>query len=69
MLEKINVNGPAAHPIFKYLRQNTELQGADVPHNFTKFVVVPDGPSEHLKFYKPGIQPLDVLKDIIGILG
>jgi len=44
-MEKTEVNGDQAHPVFVYLRCNSELynpkkkKAKDIPWNFTKFVV------------------------------
>ena len=44
MFDKINVNGDAAHPLFKYLRKETKgLLGDAVKWNFTKFLIDRNG--------------------------
>jgi glutathione peroxidase len=37
---KIEVNGPAAHPVYQFLKKQTG--GADIEWNFAKFLVTPD---------------------------
>ena len=44
LMAKIDVNGDAADPIFKHLKQEkTGLLGSAIKWNFTKFLVGPDG--------------------------
>ena len=44
IMEKVEVNGRNAHPLFKYLRSKTAgLFGSKIKWNFTKFLVDPDG--------------------------
>ena len=56
MFEKINVNGPAAHPIFDFLtRTLTGWFGRRVKWNFTKFLIGRDG--KPLKRFVPSTKP------------
>lgn len=67
MFDKINVNGDAAHPLFKYLRKETKgLLGDAVKWNFTKFLIDRNG--NVLKRYAPQVDPLDIEKDIRTLL-
>ena len=44
MFSKIEVNGAGAHPVYRYLKENTpEKTGEELPWNFTKFLVGRDG--------------------------
>ena len=49
MMEKCEVNGKNTHPLYAYLRNNSELfdsasgQAKEIPWNFTKFMVDKDG--------------------------
>ncbi|NJK88097.1 MAG: glutathione peroxidase [Myxococcales bacterium] len=45
MFAKIDVNGPNSHPLYDWLtRQDTRPEGpGDIPWNFTKFIIGPDG--------------------------
>ena len=44
LFEKIDVNGPKAHPLYEYLkRQQSGLLGAAIKWNFTKFLVDREG--------------------------
>jgi len=56
MFSKIDVNGPDAHPIFKYLR--SELPGAigsRIKWNFTKFLINTEG--KPVKRFSPATKP------------
>ena len=67
MFDKINVNGDAAHPLFKYLRKETKgLLGDAVKWNFTTFLIDRNG--NVLKRYAPQVDPLDIEKDIRSLL-
>lgn len=58
LFEKIEVNGPNAHPLYQYLRSKSVLfdpktKGAKViPWNFSKFLVNANGDVVH--FFQPG---------------
>ena len=41
LFSKIDVNGPAAHPLYQWLR--AETGNGDITWNFEKFVIAPDG--------------------------
>ena len=41
LFSKIDVNGPAAHPLYQWLR--SETGNGDITWNFEKFVIAPDG--------------------------
>ncbi|HUO12275.1 MAG TPA: glutathione peroxidase [Caulobacteraceae bacterium] len=44
MMRKIDVNGPAAHPLYAWLkRQRTGLLGSGIKWNFTKFLIDREG--------------------------
>jgi len=65
--QKVNVNGKNAHPIFKFLKENSKsLLGAAVKWNFTKFLISPDGKS--IKRYSPSITPENIRTDVLEIL-
>lgn len=62
MFEKIEVNGPGAHPLFQYLKEEAPYEGDpgvghDIRWNFTKFVVDRDG--QVLARYEPMVTPDD----------
>ena len=57
LFEKIEVNGPNTHPVYQFLRNNSELFNPKtkvatvIPWNFAKFLVDKNG--KVVKFYKP----------------
>jgi glutathione peroxidase len=54
--EKIEVNGPNAHPVFKYLKEHSNSAlGKDIKWNFTKFLVSKDGAT--IRRYAPTTKP------------
>jgi len=64
---KIEVNGPNAHPLYKYLRaQKKNILGDKIPWNFTKFLVDQNG--NVLKRYDPSFVPEKIAKDIANLL-
>jgi glutathione peroxidase len=69
MFAKIDVNGDAAHPLWKWLKQEKSgLLGLDgIKWNFTKFLVGRDG--KVIKRYAPTDTPEKIEKDLAGVLG
>lgn len=69
LFSKIEVNGDAAHPLYKHLKD--EAPGAlgikAIKWNFTKFLVSPEGAV--LGRYAPTTKPEDIVKDIKQALG
>ena len=68
MMGKVDVNGPAAHPLYKWL--STEAPGLlgskSIKWNFTKFLVGKDG--QAIKRYAPTDKPVGLAKDIEAAL-
>jgi glutathione peroxidase len=64
MFAKVDVNGDAAHPLFKYLTSTKKgLLGSEgIKWNFTKFLVDKNG--EVVERYAPTTKPEDLAKDI-----
>ena len=68
LFEKIEVNGPNSHDLYKYLRINSELYDPkkndvkEIPWNFAKFLVDEHGKVK--KYYGPRTSPLDIKADI-----
>jgi glutathione peroxidase len=56
MFAKVDVNGPAAHPLFRYLKQALPgVLGGRIKWNFTKFLIGRDGtPSRVLRRHDAG---------------
>ena len=64
---KIDVNGPQAHPLYKYLRsQKKNILGDNIPWNFTKFLV--DQKGNVLQRYEPSFEPEKLGKEIERLL-
>lgn len=64
---KVDVNGPKAHPIFRYLKSRAGgVLGSSIKWNFTKFLVSPDGRT--VKRYAPNTSPAMMEADIRRVL-
>jgi len=68
MMQKIDVNGPAAHPLYQWLTAEAPglLGSRAVKWNFTKFLVGRDG--RVLRRYAPQDAPAKLAKDIEAAL-
>jgi glutathione peroxidase len=67
MFEKIDVNGPNAHPLYKYLTQEKRgLFGGGIKWNFTKFLV--DRAGKVVARYAPTTKPKDLEQPIAALL-
>jgi glutathione peroxidase len=67
MFAKIDVNGPAAHPLYQYLRnEKSGLLGSSIKWNFTKFLV--DRSGKVVGRYAPTATPEVMRKDIENLL-
>ncbi|MFN5348242.1 MAG: glutathione peroxidase [Polaromonas sp.] len=68
MMGKIDVNGPAAHPLYKWLSAEAPglLGSKSIKWNFTKFLVGKDG--HVIKRYAPTDKPADLTKDVEAAL-
>ncbi len=63
MFQKIDVNGDAAHPLYKYLKDQAKGPlGSRIKWNFTKFIIDQEG--NVLKRYAPNFSPLKIAQDI-----
>ena len=63
MHEKINVNGPEAHPLYAWLRsQKSGLLGGRINWNFTKFLV--DKTGAVVGRYEPQTTPEEIAPDL-----
>ena len=69
MMAKIDVNGPDADPLYKWLTAEAPgiLGSKAIKWNFTKFLVGKDG--QVIKRYAPTDKPEDMAKDIEAALG
>lgn len=68
MFAKVEVNGPKAHPVYKYLKsEKSGLLGSEgIKWNFTKFLVDREG--KPVKRYAPTDKPASLAKDIEKLL-
>lgn len=67
MFEKVDVNGDAAHPLFKYLKnEKGGLLGNKIKWNFTKFLI--DAQGNVVKRYAPTVKPSKMRSDIEKLL-
>ena len=65
--EKIHVNGPNTHPIFKYLKDHSKLAlGKEIKWNFTKFLVSRDGRT--IRRFSPTTKPEAIRQSIENLL-
>lgn len=68
MFEKIDVNGPVAHPLFVWLKEKLPgTLGKNIKWNFTKFLIGRDGTP--LRRYAPITTPDKLEPEIIKALG
>lgn len=56
MFDKVKVNGPGAHPLYKALKKTKDASGHGglVAWNFEKFLVLPDG---SVRRFRPPVKP------------
>ena len=67
IMQKIDVNGKNAHPVFEYLRSQTGgFLGNRIKWNFTKFLISRDG--SVVKRYAPTVEPSKLEADIEDFL-
>jgi glutathione peroxidase len=67
MFEKVDVNGPDAPPLWRWLKsEGSGFLGDDIKWNFTKFLVGRDG--HVLKRYAPNVAPSSLRADIEAAL-
>ena len=67
MFEKVEVNGSAAHPLFRYLKNELPgVMGGRIKWNFTKFLIGRNG--EPLKRFAPMTKPEKMEAAILAAL-
>ena len=68
LFEKIEVNGPHTHPVFKYLKSKLGgLFGSRIKWNFTKFLIDADG--RPVRRFSPVTKPAAIeqfIKDLLS---
>ena len=65
MFDKVEVNGPGAHPLYQWLVESTG--GTPIKWNFGKFLIGRDGAL--VKRYEPQVEPAAIVADIEKLLG
>lgn len=67
MFAKVDVKGPSAHVIFRYLTNNSKgILGNGIKWNFTKFLINKKG--EVINRYAPTTKPEDIAQDVENAL-
>lgn len=67
MFSKIEVNGPGAHPIYKYLKKELgTFFGGRIKWNFTKFLI--DSNGNPVKRFSPATEPAEIDKYLQNML-
>ena len=66
MFAKIEVNGQNTHPVYQFLRENSSLNGGDIPWNFAKFLVNAEG--QVVSFHDPNTKPMSFKAEIEKML-
>lgn len=66
MLEKVSVNGPNTHPVWRWLRLMGSADGAAIPWNFHMFLVSKDGAT--CTRYPNSRHPSEIRDDVIKAL-
>ena len=66
--EKVEVNGPGAHPVFAYLKESLPgvLGTRAIKWNFTKFLINREG--KPIRRYGPPTKPTQIAADIEALL-
>lgn len=66
LFAKVEVNGPHAHPLWRWLTQADSTHPHPVKWNFTKFLI--DARGRVVKRYEPAVEPHELLEDIEALL-
>lgn len=67
MFAKIDVNGPNADPLYKFLKKEKgSALGSKIKWNFTKFLI--DRQGNVVERYAPAVKPEDLKDDIVKLL-
>ena len=66
LFSKVQVNGHSAHPLFVYLKKQTDF--SDVEFNFEKFVVIVSNTTVPIRRYRPDVTPRALEADILPYL-
>lgn len=68
LFTKVEVNGPGAHALYQWLKEQQpgDDGAADIPWNFTKFLVAPDG--RVVKRFGPQVTPEEIEAELETLL-
>lgn len=67
LMKKIDVNGDQAHPIYKYLKEETKgMLGSKIKWNFTKFLINRDG--SRIQRFAPTVTPESLDEKVAALL-
>jgi glutathione peroxidase len=66
MFSKIDVNGPATHPVYQYLKTNQSQLEGDIHWNFAKFLV--DGNGKVVRYFHPKNDSFETIEEAIKTL-
>ena len=67
MFSKVEVNGPGAHPLYKWMKDSQgSFPTSDVKWNFGKFLIDKEG--KCVKRYAPSDSPMSLEGDISKLL-
>ena len=62
----MQTTGKRQEPVYKWLRDNSELKGGDMQWNFEKFLI--NGNGEIIKYYQTPVEPNAIKADIEALL-
>ncbi|MBN3002706.1 glutathione peroxidase [Chromobacterium alkanivorans] len=66
LFAKVEVNGPNAHPLWRWLTQADSTHPHPVKWNFTKLLI--DAKGRVVKRYEPAVEPHELLEDLEALL-
>jgi glutathione peroxidase len=66
LFAKVEINGPNAHPLWRWLTQADSLRPQPVKWNFTKILL--DGRGRVVRRYEPPVEPRELIEDIQALL-
>jgi len=66
MMQKVEVFGKRQHPLYNWLRNESELKGGDMTWNFEKFLINSDG--KVVKYFMTATDPNGCVEDIKKLL-
>ena len=67
LFAKVDVNGAAAHPLWRWLTQADSAHPHPIKWNFTKFLI--DARGRVVKRFEPAVEPHELVDDVEALLG